>query len=508
MANNQFTWLHTYKEITNWLLLNKGNHKLLIDTLKSVGVDGFRDFKENSAKSIEEFELNEIDPFTFFSYLNKYKLDSNRIEILQRIHSKLQLTCEVPKDVLGVPTSNPLKVRLFPFKHLRTNNEIENLWILFEQVVQKQIDNLLFEKVLKIKGVGKGKLSISFFYVNPEIYLSLDSRSINYLYKLKIRPFTFNSVSEYLSLCEKVINKLKKTPYQISLDAWNSKDIKDVVFNEEVNTRIGSIRTLIDILDKQNNDFEEKVSVFYRGHSNSTFKLEPSIYRNQDLIKNEDKLFKEIIARSPFDFKECVTTFEKLVKMQHYSLPTRLLDITSNPLVALFFACKDDTQQNEDGRLFRFEIKDNDIKYYDSDTISVVSNISRRPSDFTIEKIKNFKKGKFNDQDMVQYLLHEIRSEKSHFSAVIDPIHLEMVFCVRPKLDNPRIIRQEGAFFVFGIENDKSHCAKFDFEYQSFIINKSEKTKILKQLDTLGINESTLFPEIDHVAKHLKEKYF
>lgn len=226
------------------------------------------------------------------------------------------------------------------------------------------------------------------------------------------------------------------------------------------------------------------------------------------MIKNENRLFKDIIARSPSDFKDCNSTFEKLVKMQHYSLPTRLLDITSNPLVALFFACKEETQMNEDGELYRFEIKEDELKYYDSDTVSVVSNIARRPHDFSIQSIKGLANSTFNKKGEIQYLLHEIRSEKPHFSAVIDCKHIEMVFCVKPKLDNPRIIRQEGAFFIFGISNNKTQCAKFDFVYESYIISKSEKQKILNQLEALGINESTLFPEIDHVAKHLKEKYF
>lgn len=504
----QFTWIETYQEITKWLLSQKDNQKYLINTLKSIGIEGFRDFRETSNKSNEEFELDEIDPFSFFCYLNKYKLDSKRVELLQTLHKKLDLKCISPTDVSGLPTSNPLKVRLFPFKYLRTNNEIDNLWKLFEQAVKQNIDNLLFQTVLKIKGVGKGKLSISLFYVNPEKYLSLDSRSISYLQNLKIKPFDYNTIGEYLAICNRVIITCNQMPYQISLDAWNSKSDKIHSFNEEMTSKIGSVRTLIDILDKQDNDFEENVSVFYRGHSNGSFKLEPSIYRNHDLIKNEDKLFKEMIARSPNDFKECNTTFEKLVKMQHYSLPTRLLDITSNPLVALFFACSDEKQQSEDGRLFRFEIKDDDIKYYDGDTISVVANISRRPHKFTIKEIKSLRNSTFNNKEEIQYLLHEIRSEKPHFSPVIDSKHLEMVFCVRPKLDNPRIIRQEGAFFIFGIDDDKSKCAKFEFQYKSFIINKSEKAKILKQLDILGINESTLFPEIEHVAKHLKDKYF
>lgn len=56
------------------------------------------------------------------------------------------------------------------------------------------------------------------------------------------------------------------------------------------------------------------------------------------------------------------------------------------------------------------------------------------------------------------------------------------------------------------LDNEKSQPAIFEVEYKSFVINKSDKEKILSQLDTLGINESTLFPEIEHVAKHLKDK--
>ena len=194
--------------------------------------------------------------------------------------------------------------------------------------------------------------------------------------------------------------------------------------------------------------------------------------------------------------------------MQHYSLPTRLLDITSNPLVALFFTCKDDRQENEDGRLYRFEIKEKDIKYFDSDAVSVVANIARRPISFSIEHLKDEgNRDNVNQDEVIQYLLYEIRYEKPHFSPVIDKKHIEMTFCVKPKLDNPRIIRQEGAFFIFGIDVAKNKPAHFNYEYESYIISKSDKSKILKQLDSLGINESTLFPEIEHVAKHLKEKY-
>ena len=435
----KYTWIYTYREITKWLLPRKGEQEFLINTLKRIGVEGFKDIDEDG----EEFELNEIDPFSFFAYLNKYKTDKKRIAILQNIHSELKLSCKKPTDVDGIPTSHPLKVRLFPFQHLRANDEIPNLWELFEEVVNKKIDNTLFQKVLKIKSVGKGKLSISFFYANPEFYLPLDSKTVSFLRKNRLK-YSFSTIDEYLKISEEAQLKLRQKPYEISFYAWEN--------NEE--EKIGSVRTLLGKLDELNEETydDEDILFFYRGHSNSKYELKPSIYRNSHILK-EDKLFKDIITRCPADFAECKCTFEKLVKMQHYSLPTRLLDITSNPLVALFFACKNynPNDASEDGRLYRFEVNEKDVKYFDGDTVSVVSNISRRPKDFSIEKIKHMDKGEFNEQIQIQYLLHEIRSEKPHFLDLIEPIHLERVFCVKPKLDNPRIIRQEGAFFIFGI---------------------------------------------------------
>ncbi|OFY41175.1 MAG: FRG domain-containing protein [Bacteroidetes bacterium GWF2_40_14] len=499
----KFTWVNTYKEITNWLLTKETEQFLLIEILKDVGVELSNDLNRKG----EYFDLNEIDPFTFFSYINKYKKDSRRLEILKTIHAKLGFECEEPTDIVGIPTSHPLKVWLFPFEKFRTNNEINNLWKLFKQVVNRKIDNTLFQKVLSIRSVGKGKLSISFFYTDPEYYLPLDSKTISYIRRYKIK-YTFSTVDEYLSISDSAKKNLKLMPYEISCQAWVHRELIDSSYNDEY-VKIGSIRTLLDVLDKFNEDsYNENVAIFYRGHSSSKFELKPSIYRTISLISNEDILFKDIIARSPFEFKECDSTFEKLVKMQHYSLPTRLLDITSNPLVALFFACKDDSQENEDGRLYRFEVKERDMKYFDSDAVSVVSNISRRPMPFSIEHLKDEDdRDTVNDDGVIQYLLHEIRSEKPHFSAVIDKKHIGSVFCVKPKLDNPRIIRQEGAFFIFGIDGDKTNPAYFDYDHESYIISKSDKKKILRQLDALGINESTLFPEIEHVAKHLREKY-
>lgn len=64
---------------------------------------------------------------------------------------------------------------------------------------------------------------------------------------------------------------------------------------------------------------------------------------------NEAKLFRECERRLTDEFLDCKSIFEKLVMMQHYGIPTRILDISLDPLVALFFALYLDPRGRKDG---------------------------------------------------------------------------------------------------------------------------------------------------------------
>lgn len=274
--------------------------------------------------------------------------------------------------------------------------------------------------------------------------------------------------------------------------------------------KIGSIKTFIERLEALNLDNPSDSVFYFRGHSDHEgFSLTPSIYREKEWIENEHRMFREIIMKCPNDFVHVNSAFEKLVRMQHYSLPTRLLDLTTNPLAALFFAVNENPDKDAEVLIFRIPKKE--VKYYDSDTISILTNIAKRPEDFEIESIKGKTKAQFNKQKQITYLHHEIKEEKPYFAPVIVESDLESVVCVKPKLDNPRIIRQDGAFFVFGIKGKKSIPATVPESYRlttesyRLIINKSGKEKILGQLATLGINEATMYPEIDTVSKYIKQ---
>jgi DNA-binding MarR family transcriptional regulator len=268
--------------------------------------------------------------------------------------------------------------------------------------------------------------------------------------------------------------------------------------------KIGAISTYLQRLDEVR--AKNKGVLYFRGHSKHTYLLEPSIYRNRGWIKNEASMLKELILRCPNDFRNGMSTFECLVKMQHYSLPTRLLDITSNPLVALYFACQLH-DKDDDGEVIVSEFSVDDVKYFDSDTVSVLANLSKRSVGFTVPSTSNI--AAFNNDGDIPLLLHDVRQDKPHFEPVIRPDDLQKVVCVKPLLDNPRIIRQEGAFLLFGIDKTKDKPAEMEDKtvIRRLRVNKDKKKELLMQLESLGISDATLFPEIEKVAGHIKTMY-
>lgn len=247
--------------------------------------------------------------------------------------------------------------------------------------------------------------------------------------------------------------------------------------------------------------------VFYRGHSNKKkYKLEPSLFRRDEegnyLYKDsEHLLYRELLVSNSADFQTDKYTLDSLVRMQHYSLPTRLLDITSNPLIALYFACK--SSGNEDGEVIIFSVKRKDVKYFDSDVASCIANLARLPQSEKDEI--SFEEEGFNDQRPVRRLLHFIKEEKPFFEAAIIPDDLRKILCVKGKQSNDRISSQSGAFLLFGLDSI------FDEDGTSEItvtrISVTNKNYILGELDYLNINDSTVFPYIENSAKYVASKF-
>lgn len=284
--------------------------------------------------------------------------------------------------------------------------------------------------------------------------------------------------------------------------AVNSEDIPSP---QDTNKRISSVGGFI----KHVLSLSKTKEIFYRGHTKrSKYLLEPSLFRkdekgNLKYLKTEDIMYRELLVSNSIDFRDDVYTLDRLVRAQHYSLPTRLLDITSNPLIGLFFAAS--KNYNEDGEVILLEIERSKIKYFDSDTASAIANLTRL-SQSDKEKI-DFKldKAEFNEHPVVKRLLHFIKEEKPYFEGRIEPDDLRSVICVKGKQSNNRISFQSGAFLLFG------HEAILPEDGNEIIsisrITVENKGEIIKQLDKLNINERTVYPSIENSAKHIAMTY-
>ena len=283
------------------------------------------------------------------------------------------------------------------------------------------------------------------------------------------------------------------------------------------------IRSLPDYLEqvfvnKQEGFYHEVADliVMFRGQANYEWMPLPSVFRTQDDFLNEHFYIREYERQMPH---ECAgkSSVEILIDAQHYGIPTRLLDVTSNALVALYFACGDAETKCGDGKersangvVIQFRPA-GAFMYNDLSCIAQA------------EYVRRYKDGIHFPNSWRDALIEAVRQSDGRFSfdarLAVEHMLSEKArpFFFLPKYSNDRISAQQGAFllcltpfvkrhdpgygegvFMFPDEVRNDYERLIDIRY---IIPAEIKQDILVQLDSIGVNEARLFPDTEHRVK-------
>lgn len=92
---------------------------------------------------------------------------------------------------------------------------------------------------------------------------------------------------------------------------------------------IQTVSNYIQEIEKLINNKEH--NYYFRGQDDAFSNTLPAIFRSRKLLDNEDNLFNDFLMTDPQLFEKCRTNFERMALMEHYHLPTRLLDVSSTP---------------------------------------------------------------------------------------------------------------------------------------------------------------------------------
>jgi len=256
------------------------------------------------------------------------------------------------------------------------------------------------------------------------------------------------------------------------------------------------ITSFQDFIDKVDRDAPCALnSLWFRGVGKAAYKLSASIHRHSDiksieaLFGMENRLLTRYKERSvPYLTSQARDSWELLFLMQHYSVPTRLLDWTENPLIALFFALS--------------SAKRNAAGNYDDDAAIWV--LSPAKWNQTVFRHQSYLGGALSPYDTMVNQSYAIGSDHRYINelpAAILGIH-----------NSPRIVAQRGSFTLFGKSLKPMDEAFVDHGFPDDALTKlvvpaAMIKSLLDKLVWMGISDSVIYPDLEGLAKETKRQF-
>lgn len=246
----------------------------------------------------------------------------------------------------------------------------------------------------------------------------------------------------------------------------------------------------------------------YRGHGDhQRYQLIPGVFRWKSLSDGREvseysqleyNILADFISESCRYIKDIPTSdiAAWLEIAQHFGVPTRLLDFTENPLVALYFACS--------------SANDSTASVWILNEVSYNENYFGTPLIFATHT-NQLISGIINWELLCQQRPSADQAQYSQYPVIYRPAYREermssqsSVFLLwgASRLPLTSIIPSE-CYMSFGEHSEKPRSGVIGCVE---ILGKS-KTKILAQLNELGINEKFIYPGLDGVGKYIKKKY-
>ena len=221
------------------------------------------------------------------------------------------------------------------------------------------------------------------------------------------------------------------------------------------------------------------VRLWWRGQEESDWKLTPGIFRSGDEKKEQDinNLFR---MKAKTRYSNCPNRddlFSWLFLMQHYRLPTRLLDWTENPLVALFFAVENKKSDDKDAAIWALKPSILNSTQVKKNKILLSGNVDAKP------------------------IVSEAFNVNSH-----NPDR--KIVAVNPEQADIRQLIQQSEFTVHGSPTPMENLNESDMFLGKILIPSNAKVAFRQLLTIFGISRSYLFPDLENLSIELASLEF